>query len=276
VSPVRLTIRSKDGVDISAQKTGAGPSLLLVHGALLNGTLAWGAVIPKFAERFTVYTMDRRGRVPSGDAKTHSIPIEADDIASVVAAIPQPVILLAHSFGALAAVDALDRLTAVSHAILYEPPLTAEGARPDSPAVLAKLDAFLAADNREEIVITFLRDQVRTPVNRLDALKASPAWPIILEIAPTLPRESRAVNTYRASPERLANCKIPTTIMLGSLSTGILRDGAYFLRDAIPGCRLVILEGQGHGAMTEAPDYFVAKVFEAAASVPSPANAAIL
>lgn len=83
--PERFTVKSKDGVGISVQKTGAGPSLLLVHGALLNGTIACGAVMPKFAERFTVYAMDRRGRVPSGDAKEHSLSVEADDIAAVAA-----------------------------------------------------------------------------------------------------------------------------------------------------------------------------------------------
>jgi len=50
----RFTVTSKDGVAISVQKAGAGPALLLIHGALLNGTISWGAVLPKFAERFTV------------------------------------------------------------------------------------------------------------------------------------------------------------------------------------------------------------------------------
>src|SRR5271166_3733999 len=126
--PERFTVQSRDGVGISVQKTGAGPALLLVHGSLLNGTISFGAVMPKLAQRFTVYAMDRRGRAPSGDAKAHSIPIEADDIAAVAAAIAPPVVLLAHSFGALAAVDALDRLQGVSRVILYEPPLTVDGA----------------------------------------------------------------------------------------------------------------------------------------------------
>ena len=83
----RFTVRSKDGVEISVQKAGLGPALLLVHGALLNGSLSWGAVLPKLAEHFTVYAMDRRGRAPSGDAKEYSIANEADDIAAVVDAI---------------------------------------------------------------------------------------------------------------------------------------------------------------------------------------------
>lgn len=260
----RFTVRSKDGVEISVQKLGSGPALLLIHGALLNGTLSWGAVMPKLAERFTVYVMDRRGRAPSGDAGAYSVVNESDDVVNVVAAVGGPVTVLAHSYGALVMLDALDRLRHVTHLILYEPPVTAEGTRPDSEAVLEKLDSALAAGNREEIVITFLRDQVRVPVDRLDMMKASPMWPIVLQIASTLPRESRAVNTYRPFVERLANWKIPTTVLLGSESKGLLRDAAYFVRDNVPGSQLVMLEGQGHGAMLEAPDWFAAKIIELA------------
>ncbi len=264
MTPERFTVKSTDGVEISVQKAGSGPALLLVHGSLLNGSLSWGAMLPKLAEHFTVYAMDRRGRAPSGDAKEHSIAIEAGDIARVVDAIGGPVTVLSHSFGALASLDALDRLKNVSHLILYEPPVTNDGARSDSDAVLAKLDRALAADDREQIVMTFLVDQVRAPADRAAMMKASPIWPIVLEIAPTLPRESRAVNTYRISNERLANWKTSTTMLLGSVTTGLLRDAAFFLRDRIPGCRLVILEGQGHGANLDAPDWFANKILEIA------------
>lgn len=267
--PERITVPSTDGVEISLQKSGIGPPLLLIHGALLNGPLNWGLVTPKLAGHFTVYVMDRRGRKPSGDAQAYSIDTEADDIAAAVNAIGGPVTVLSHSYGALACVAALDRLRNVSHLILYEPPVTAEGARPDSDAVLSSLDQALASGDREQIVTTFLRDQIRAPMDRVERMKTSPVWPIILEIAPTLPRESRAVNTYRPALDRLANWKTPTTVLLGSASTGILRDAAYFLQGAIPGCHLVILEGQGHGAPLEAPDYFVEKVLEVTAAVRS-------
>jgi pimeloyl-ACP methyl ester carboxylesterase len=86
----------------------------------------------------------------------------------------------------------------------------------------------------------------------------------VLEISPTLPRESRTVNTYQSSRERWAKWKIPTTLLLGSKSVGLLRDAAYFVSDAIPGCQLVVLEGQGHGAMLDAPDFFANKILEIA------------
>lgn len=257
----RFTVPSTDGVEISVQKAGSGPALLLIHGALLNGSLSWGAVLPKLAEHFTVYAMDRRGRAPSGDAKEYSIAKEADDIAKVVAVIGGPIIVLAHSYGALASLEALDRIKAVSHLILYEPPVAL---KPGDPAIVANLDRALEAGNREELVTTFLRDQIRVPLDRIEMMKSSPIWPIVLQISPTLPRETRTVNTYSASTARLANWKTSTTLLLGSMTVGLLKDAAFYLRDAIPGCRMVILEGQGHGAMLDAPAFFANKILEIA------------
>jgi pimeloyl-ACP methyl ester carboxylesterase len=208
--------------------------------------------------------MDRRGRAPSGDAHEYSIASEAGDVACVLEAIGGPVVVLSHSYGALVSLAALDRLKRVSHLMLYEPPVTREGSRHDSEAVLTNLDRALAARDREQIVTIFLRDQVGVPVDRIAAMQSSPIWPDVLEISPTLPRESRAVNTYRPSAELLANWKTPTTVLLGSQTAGLLRDAAYFVREAIPGCRMVVLEGQGHGAMLDAPDYFADKILEIA------------
>lgn len=257
----RFTVVSSDGVEISVQKAGSGPALLLVHGALFNGSLSWGAVLPKLAEHFTVYVMDRRGRAPSGDAKEYSISKEADDISSMVSAIGSPVVVLAHSYGALAAIEGLDRLKNVSHLILYEPPVAL---KPGDPVIAANLERAFEANDRGQILTIFLRDQIGAPPDRIAKLRSSPIWPTVLEIASTLPRETRTVNGYRASSAHLANWKIPTTLLLGSVTVGMLRDAAFFVRDAIPGCRLVMLEGQGHGAMLDAPEFFANKILEIA------------
>ena len=257
----RFAVTSKDGVEISVQRAGAGPAMLLVHGSPLNGALSWGAVLPSLAEHFTVYAMDRRGRAPSGDAKEYSIAREAEDIASVVDAIGGPVIVLAHSYGARASLEALDLLKNVSHLMLYEPPVTLKTVE---TSAVANMERALEAGDNEQLVTVFLRDQIGVPPDRITMMASSLIWPIVLQIAPTLPREARAVNTLRPSTGRLANWKIPTTVLLGSVTTGLLRDSAFFLRDTIPGCRLVILEGQGHGAMLDAPDFFAKKILEIA------------
>jgi pimeloyl-ACP methyl ester carboxylesterase len=258
----RFTVRSSDGVPISVQKAGSGPALLLVHGALLNGTLTWGAVLPRLAERFTVYAMDRRGRVPSGDAREYSLDIEADDIVHVVHAIGLPLQLLGHSYGALASMAAENSFAGVERLILYEPPLRIEPLGPRGEEVVARMQAALDAGDRARVVTIFLRDQIGAPEEQLARMEASPIWPIVLEISSTLPRESREVNTYRSWQERLARWKTPLTMMLGTESSLLLKEATNLVSQSIAGCPVVMLEGQGHGAMLEAPELFLAKVLE--------------
>jgi pimeloyl-ACP methyl ester carboxylesterase len=136
--------------------------------------------------------------------------------------------------------------------------------QPGDPAIAAKLDRALEADDREELATIFLRDQIGVPPDPLARMRSSPIWPIVLQISPTLPRETRAVNTYSASRERFLNWKTPTTVLLGTVTVGLLKDAAFFLRDAIPGCRMVILEGHGHSAMLDAPEFFANKILEIA------------
>lgn len=258
--PGRFVVRSPDGVDISVQKSGSGPALLLIHGALLNSTISWFAVMPKLAEQFTVYAMDRRGRAPSGDASDYSLSLEAGDIASVADSIGGPLTIVAHSYGALATLEAIPRLRGVKQLILYEPPVLPSAQTLD---VLEKMDRALAANNREEIVTLFLREQIGAPAEVLAGFKASPFWPAVLQISPTLPRESRTVNASLLSIERLAECRIPAVMFAGSETRGRMSEGVALVCRTIPGCRLVVLEGQGHSAMMQAPDLFVAKLVEA-------------
>jgi pimeloyl-ACP methyl ester carboxylesterase len=260
----RFTVPSRDGVDISVMKTGAGPALLLIHGALLNALLSWSGVLPRLKEHFTVYAMDRRGRAPSGDGTEYSIALEAEDISRVAEAIAEPVIIVAHSYGALATIEALltQRLNAVTSVILYEPPGIVAGIAARAAGV-ERMEQALAANDRDEVVRCFLIDQIGAPPEVLAAFKSSPVYPIVLQIASTLPRESRTVNAYHATPGRPGVWKIPTLLLLGSETKGAMRDGVMLLSRTIPGSRLMVIEGQGHSAMLQAPDLFVATLLEA-------------
>ena len=263
----RFTVESSDNAGISVMKSGTGPALLLVHGALLNATLSWAAVLPKLAGHFTVYAMDRRGRAPSGDAEDYSISLEARDIVRVIEAIGRPVIVLAHSYGALVTLEALDDLKMdVAQLILYEPPFTLAPLGPEAEKIMLDMESALQSNDREKIATVFLRDQIGAPPERLAAFRSSPIWPIVLQIASTLPREARAVNTPRDLAERLKRCRIPTTMLLGSESPASLKESSIFVSETIPGSRLVMLEGQGHAAMMEAPDFFAGKIVELAQS----------
>jgi pimeloyl-ACP methyl ester carboxylesterase len=260
------TVRSPDGVPISVQKSGAGPALLLVHGSGSDAGFTWHAVLPALSKRFTVYAMDRRGRAASGDSKNYSLSAEAADIAAVAYRIGQPLTLVAHSYGALCALAALDKLKNVTSLILYEPPLLANPPGPEWAKAIDQMEQALAANDREQVATIFLRDAVGVPPQAIAGIRGSPAWKKQVETAATLPRETRAVGAFRLPAAQLARWKIPTTMLLGSQTQGYIKEATPLVCNAIARCRIVTLENQGHVAMANAPDLFVAKIVEAARS----------
>ena len=271
----RFAVSSKDGVTISFEKAGSGPALLLVHGAAVDSSAAWSLVLPRLTEHFTVYAMDRRGRAPSGDAKSHSIWAEVEDLMAVVDAIGEPLTLLGHSFGGIIALAALDRLKSVTRLILYEPPVFEFPRALRYAEILESLDRALAAGDREQIVEIFFRDQIGTDPSTLARLRSSPMWAVFTRMAGALPREARVVNTFRVDTGKLSQWRVPTTMLLGGESPGEVRDGTLFICRSISGCNVVILEDQGHSAMLSAPELFAAKVIELACTPsPEPAHTA--
>ena len=57
-----IRVASVDGVNVSYEKDGVGPSLVLVHGGFSDHRTNWEFVKPLFEKLFTVYAVARRGR----------------------------------------------------------------------------------------------------------------------------------------------------------------------------------------------------------------------
>ena len=102
------TVTSKDGTTIAYDRVGDGPALVLVSGASVDRGGDAGFV-PPFAENFTVYNYDRRGRGDSGDTAPYAAEREIEDLAAVIAAAGGSAAVLGFSSGAaLAASGRLD------------------------------------------------------------------------------------------------------------------------------------------------------------------------
>jgi pimeloyl-ACP methyl ester carboxylesterase len=125
------------------------------------------------------------------------------------------------------------------------------------------MERALAAGDRETVATMFLRDAVGVPPQAIEGIRGTPAWKKQVETAATLPRETRAVGAYRLPADRLRRWKVPTTMLLGSQSRGYIAEATPLVCDAIPGCRIVTLADQGHLAMANAPELFIAKIDEA-------------
>ena len=98
------TVRSKDGTSIAYERRGHGPPLVMVHGSTVDRTRS-GGVVRRLAEHFTLLMVDRRGRGASGDGPVYSIEREFEDVVAVLESAEVPACLLAHSYGAICALE---------------------------------------------------------------------------------------------------------------------------------------------------------------------------
>ncbi len=236
---------------------GRGDPLVLVHGTGADAS-RWSEVLPLLTPRFRVYALNRRGRGESGDEPEHALAWEGEDIASALAALPVRAHLVAHSYGAICALEAALRDHANLRTLtVYEPPIATPGQTPHYPADAAKrYREALARGEKDEVVASFLQEVAGVPREAVEGMRHSPAWPGRVALAPTIAREMAAEHDYELEPRRLAKLQVPTQVLLGSESPPFIQAACQALTQALPHGRLVELRGQGHVAMQSAPKLF--------------------
>ncbi|WP_046471524.1 alpha/beta fold hydrolase [Allosalinactinospora lopnorensis] len=252
------TVTSRDGTPIGYWTSGAGPPLVLVHGSTADHT-RWRTVLPYLEPNATVHAVDRRGRGASGDARDYALEREFEDVATVVDAAAEaaraPVDLLGHSFGALCCLGGAALATGLRRLVLYEPAGTSVD-DPIPPELIGRLEALLAEDRREEVLVTFFREAVQIPEPQLDVLRSLPAWQGRVAAAHTIARELRAIESHRYDPADIAAVTVPTLVLAGGESPAGVRGICDAVAGALPHGRLAVLEGQQHVAMDTAPELF--------------------
>lgn len=252
-------VTSKDGTPIAYWRSGEGPPLVLVHGTASDHS-RWAPVLPAFEQRYTVYAIDRRGRGGSGDSENFAIEREFEDVAAVVDSLGEPVNLLGHSFGGLCALEAALLSRNVRALALYEPSFEMVGAELYSPEVIERLETLLQAGDRDGVVATTARQVAGVPPEVVAYMRSQPAWQARVAAAHTVPRELRAVKTYRFDPERFRDLAVPTLLLNGSESPPGYRMAEEAVDEALPDSRIVVMPGQGHGAVDTGTDLFTAEV----------------
>lgn len=252
------TVISADGTRVAYAVTGRGPALVLVHGSTADHS-RWTNILSELEARFTVYAMDRRGRGESGDAEPYEIEREYEDVAAVVRAAGQDVVLLGHSYGALCAMEAALLVDNLSRLVLYEPAFPPDEEPIYPPGTRERYEAILAEGRREALLETFFREIVSMTDEMMAALRADPSWPARVAAAHTVVREL-GDGDYRFDAARFSGMKVPTLLLLGEISPAFLRGATHVLDAALPNSRIVEMPGQGHVAMTTAPDLFVREV----------------
>lgn len=245
-----MQVTSRDGTRIAFEKWGRGPALIIVGGAL-SDRAGSSELAQLLAAHFTVYGYDRRGRGDSTDTRPYSVAREIEDLEALIDRAGGSAYVYGKSSGAALALQAAAVLgDKISKLALYEAPYSdAEGAAREWKKFRVQLDALLAADRRVDAISLFMKF-VGAPDEVVAKMKASPAWPGMLAMAPTLSYDNAILGEDRSVPAGIAaRVKATTLVMDGGASAGpmpFMRATADKLGKTIPGAQRQVVEGQAH------------------------------
>lgn len=262
------TVTSKDGTTIAFDQCGAGPTVILVDGALQYRAFDQGMnqLADLLSQHFTVIHYDRRGRGDSTDTQPYALEREIEDIESLIDGAGGSASLYGISSGAALAMEAALALPhKVRKLVMYEVPYNDdESARQAWREYVRQLQEMLAEGRKGDAVGLFMMLVGATPED-VEGIKQSPMWPLWEAIGHTLAHdhivclgEDAAVPT-----ERAARVRVPTLIMDGSESFPFMHTTAVALANAIPHAQHHTLEGQTHEVTAEALAPVLVEFFQA-------------
>ena len=238
---------------LSRRVAGSGPPIVLVHGAAADYD-SFRLLEPHLASRFTVVSVDRRGRRDSPDEDTYALEDEFDDIVHVVESLAEPATVFGHSFGANVALGAALRSPRIAKLVLFEP-----GRRGDAPdGMRDELEQLLARGDRRAAMRLVLLEFTRFPEEWIDDLLDTPPWEARLAYADTFVRELRAYDEHDYGD--LSRLATPTLLLVGAESPRGELEHARELARILPAARVSVLDGQGHIAPVTAPALVAAEI----------------
>lgn len=246
---------SEDGTRIAFDRTGQGPALILVGGALSDRSGS-APLAQALAPHFTVYSYDRRGRGESTDTEPYTPEREFEDLVALIVEAGGRAFVHGHSSGAVLALETASRLPGnITKLSLYEPPLIVDDSRPPPPSdYVQQITTLLSQDRRGDAVAFFMTDVVGTPPEALAQMRSAPSWPAMEALAHTLPYDGAVLGDLMSGgplPAGRWSMTEPVLVMDGGASPPWIRTSARSLAENLPNAEHRSLEGQTHAVAPE-------------------------
>jgi pimeloyl-ACP methyl ester carboxylesterase len=156
-----------------------------------------------------------------------------------------------HSSGAALALRAAGHGVPVTAVVAYEAPYMIPGTRELAQDPAGRIKAMVAAGRRADAVRFWMTDVTATPPGILAVMEKSPMWPRLQAFAHTLPYDLALSGDPGIPADYLAKITVPVLVLGGASSPDWFQRTVEATAAAIPGARLVMLPGQGHGAPPE-------------------------
>jgi pimeloyl-ACP methyl ester carboxylesterase len=247
------TVKSKDGTTIAFDRSGEGPALILVGGALQHRAIdpSTAQLASLLAPSFTVFHYDRRGRGDSGDTLPYAVEREIEDLDSLIQGAGGSAFAFGMSSGAVLALDAAASGLAITKLALYEPPMVVDDSRPPVPEdYVARLTELASSGRAGDAIEVFMTEGIGLPDEAVAPMRGAPIWPAFEAVAHTLAYDGAIVAaTMSGKPlptDRWASVTIPTLVVDGDASPPWARNAVEALVDVLPDARRRTLEGQTH------------------------------
>lgn len=254
-------VTSKDGTRIAYERTGSGPVIVLVDGALAHRGYRGGQPLAAaLSDQFTVVCYDRRGRGESGDSPTYAAEREIEDLEALIEAAGAPVRLYGFSSGAVLALHTAAALRGkVAKLALLEPPFNGddEASKREMAEFGSQLTALVDRGQRGDAVEFFLGGML--PPDVLSSMKQTPEWQSMEAVAHTLAYEVVLMRDGAVPVNVAGALTIPTLVLVGG-------DSPAFKHDAVAALARVLPEGRRetlHGHTTLAPPEVLAPILSA-------------
>ena len=252
------TVASKDGTQIAFDRSGDGPAVILVSGAIQHRAIdsRTARLAELLSSSFTVVHYDRRGRGDSGDTVPYAVEREIDDIDALIQDAGGSASLFGMSSGAVLGLDAAARGLAVTKLALYEPPFMVDDSRPPVPEdYRQRLIAMLSEGRRGDAVELFLTEAAGVPAEAVSHMRGAPYWPGLESVAHTLPYDDAIMGDLTSGKPlpaaRWAGVTIPALVIDGGDSPPWARSAVQAIVDVLPQAERRTLDGQTHQADPE-------------------------
>jgi pimeloyl-ACP methyl ester carboxylesterase len=264
-------ILSKDGTAIAVERTGRGPSLVFVDGAMCyRASGPSQSMAAALAEHFTVFTYDRRGRGDSSDSTPYDVGREVEDLEAVIREAGGHAVVVGVSSGAALALEAASRGVPITRLALYEAPFIVDDSRSALPDdFVPQMETALAEGRRADAVKMFMK-LVGVPSIFIMLMRLMPAWPKLTAIAHTLPYDLTIVGPHQRglplSKTRWSGATMPTLVMDGGKSPAWMRNATRALAGVLPNATYRTLERQTHMVKPKALTPPLVEFFRSSAS----------
>ena len=246
-------VTSTDGTTIAYERSGSGPPLILVDGAMCyRGSGPMLGFASALRNSFTVYAYDRRGRGESADTLPFAVEREIDDLRALVTEAGGTAYGFGISSGAALLLRAAAAGVGFSRLALFEPPFISETDGGEwSRRYTAGLDEALSAGRNGDAIALFMTS-VGMPPEAVAGLRGQPFWPVFEAVAPTLAYDNAVMGDAAVPRAAAASIAVPTLVAAGAASPDNLRAAVKATAAAVPGSVYRELPDQTHDVSPDA------------------------